>query len=80
MVESKLYAVAKAKDGAITGTELDEANAANDAFCAPARSTGVRWGVSIGALFYFWAALHFLLMGRTMQRDLWTPDEELATS
>ena len=27
-----------------------------------------------------WAALHFYLMGRTMQRDLWTPEEEPATA
>ena len=79
-IESKLYAVAKGHDGAIEGAALDEATVANSTYCAPARSTGVRWGVSIGALFYLWAALHFLLMGRTMQRDLWTPDEVPATS
>ena len=79
-IESKLYAIAKGHDGAIEGAELDEATFANSTYCAPARSTGVRWGVSIGALFYLWAALHFLLMGRTMQRDLWTPEEVPATS
>lgn len=64
---------------AIAQSDIDAAKETNSAYCAPARKTGVRWGVTIGSFFLLWAALHFLLMGRTMQRDLWTPDEVAAT-
>lgn len=74
-IESQLRAVAKGNADAITGTALDDAVAANDAYCKPARKVGVKLGVSIGALFFLWAALHFLMMGRTMQRDLWVENE-----
>ena len=57
-----------------------EAARANAAYCGPARQTGVRFGVSIGTLFLLWAALHFFLLGRTMHRDLWTPEEDPATA
>ena len=79
-IESQLTAVTKGRDGAISGAALEEAVAANDAFCKPARKVGVKLGVSIGSLVFLWAALHFLLIGRTMQRDLWTPEEVPATS
>jgi len=79
-VESSLSATAKGKDGAISGAELDAANATNNTYCKPARKVGVRLGVSIGSLVFLWAALHFLLMGRTMQRDLWKPEDEAATA
>ncbi|MEL6724067.1 MAG: MFS transporter [Pseudomonadota bacterium] len=62
--------------------DADKAAAAatNNDYCAPARKTGVRWGVTLGSLFFLWAAFHFLLLSRTMQRDLWTPDESPATA
>jgi len=80
VIERNLTAVAKDRDDAISGTELTEAIAANDAYCKPARKVGVKLGVSVGTLFFLWAALHFLLMGRTMQRDLWTPEQVPVTS
>lgn len=79
-IEKSLVAVRKGKDGAISGDELANAVASNDAYCKPARAIGNRIGVSVGSLFLLWAALHFLLMGRTMKRDLWTPEEETATA
>ena len=79
-IEAMLKAARDNVDGAVTGDALDQATALNADYCAPARKTGVRWGVTIGALFFLWASLHFLLMGRTMQRDLWTPDEDSATA
>ncbi|MEM7663702.1 MAG: MFS transporter [Pseudomonadota bacterium] len=60
---------------ALSATDVSSASSIDVEHCAPARRTGVRWGVTIGAFFYLWAALHFLLMGRTMRRDLWTPDD-----
>jgi MFS family permease len=75
-IEKNLKAAAKDKPDAISGTELDEAAAANNAYCKPARKTGVRLGVSVGVLFFLWAALHFWLMGRTMQKDLWRPGKD----
>lgn len=76
VIEKNLKAASTGKPDAISGTALAEAMAANDEFCKPARSMGVRLGVSIGVLFFLWAALHFSLMGRTMQRDLWTPGKD----
>lgn len=79
-IEMSLKAARDGIEGAPTGAALEEAAGLNASYCAPSRSTGVRWGVSFGALFFLWAALHFLLMGRTMQRDLWTPEESPATA
>lgn len=79
-VEASLLATRKGRDNALSGAALDEANAINDNYCKPARAIGNRVGVSVGSLFLLWAALHFYLMGRTMQRDLWTPEEEPATA
>lgn len=78
--ESALKATRDGTDRAISGAELEEALAINSNYCAPARKAGVRWAISIGLLFLFWAALHFLLLGRSMKRDLWTPDESTATA
>ena len=64
----------------IPQSDITAAKNTDTVHCAPARKTGVRWGVTIGAFFLLWAALHFLLMGRTMQRDLWTPEKDAATS
>lgn len=79
-VEQMLKAARDGVEGAVSGDVLAEAAATNSNFCAPARKTGVRWGVTIGALFFLWASLHFVLLGRTMKRDLWTPEPEPATS
>ena len=79
-IERSLLATRKDRDGALTGAALEEATANNDNFCKPARAVGNRVGVSVGSLFLLWAALHFFLMGRTMKRDLWTPDETPATA
>ena len=79
-VEAALKATRDGSDGAIEGDALTEALATNSTYCAPAKSEGVRWAISIGLLFLFWAALHFLILGRTMKRDLWTPETEAATA
>lgn len=79
-IERSLLATRKDREGALSGDALEEAVANNDTYCKPARAIGNRTGVSIGSLFLLWAALHFYLMGRTMQRDLWTPDESPATA
>ncbi|MEM1147103.1 MAG: MFS transporter [Pseudomonadota bacterium] len=78
--ESLLKATRDGTDRALSGVELEQALATNENFCAPARKAGVRWGISIGLLFLFWAALHFLLLGRSMKDELWTPDKSLATA
>ncbi|MEO1476464.1 MAG: hypothetical protein AAFS13_08785, partial [Pseudomonadota bacterium] len=79
-LESQLKAVRDGAPNAITGAELQSARDAVQNFCAPARKIGVRWGVTLGALFYLWAALHFVLMGRTMRKDLWVPDAIATTA
>ncbi|MEO1305626.1 MAG: MFS transporter [Pseudomonadota bacterium] len=78
--ESLLKATRDGTDRALSGAELDQAVATNTNYCAPARKAGVRWGISIGLLFLFWAALHFLLLGRSMKNDLWTPEQSPATA
>ena len=79
-VEKSLSATRRGTDGALEGAELEAAMATNEQYCKPARAFGNRLGVSIGSLFLLWAALHFLLMGRTMQRDLWTEEASTATA
>ncbi|MEL6324120.1 MAG: hypothetical protein AAFQ84_07820, partial [Pseudomonadota bacterium] len=74
-VEAALKAARDGEPGAPTGADLAAAAETNTLYCAPARRTGVRWGVTLGALFFLWAALHFILIGRTMQRDLWVADD-----
>lgn len=78
--ESVLKATRDGTDRAIAGAELEEALAINGNYCAPARKAGVRWAISIGLLFLLWASLHFLLLGRTLKKDLWTPDKSTATA
>jgi len=79
-VEKALSATRRGTDGALEGAELEAAMATNEQYCKPGRAFGNRLGVSIGSLFLLWAALHFLLMGRTMQRDLWTEEASPATA
>jgi MFS family permease len=73
-VDAKLKATADNTAGALSGTALQEAETQYADYCAPARRVGIRWAVTLGSAFFLWAALHFLLLGRTMKRDLWTPD------
>ena len=77
-IESRLKLVRDNKPGAITGEDLAYAQSVNADYCAPSRKTGIRIAVSLGALFYLWGALHFLILGRTLQRDLWTQNKETA--
>lgn len=77
-VEQALKAARDGAPNAATGQDLEDATTINADYCAPGRKTGVRWGVTIGALFFLWASLHFLLLGRTMKHDLWTPEPEPA--
>lgn len=79
-IEAALKATRDGTDGALSGLALEQAMATNSDYCAVARKVGIRWGVSIGAAFFLWASLHFLLLGRTMKRDLWTPQESPATA
>ncbi len=78
--ESLLKATRDGTDRAISGAQLEEALAINSNYCAPARKAGVRWAISIGLLFLLWAAAHFLLLGRTLKNDLWTPEKAQATA
>ncbi|MEL7107776.1 MAG: MFS transporter [Pseudomonadota bacterium] len=79
-IEASLLATRKGRDNALSGADLENAIATNDTYCKPARAIGNRIGVSVGSLFLLWAALHFFLLGRTMKRDLWTPEESPATA
>lgn len=79
-LESGLKATRDGTENALSGAALDAAIEQNTLYCAPARKAGVRWAISIGLLFLLWAAFHFLMLGRTMKRDLWTPDESPATA
>ncbi|MEM9054095.1 MAG: MFS transporter [Pseudomonadota bacterium] len=79
-LEAALKATRSGEEGALEGAALEQALATNAQYCAPARRVGIRWAMTIGACFFLWAALHFLLLGRTMKRDLWTPDKEPATA
>ncbi len=78
-IERALKAAADNRGGDISASELQTMSLQNATYCAPARKTGVRWGVSIGILFLLWAALHFLLLRRTMKDDLWSPTEAKAS-
>ncbi|MEZ5953173.1 MAG: MFS transporter [Hyphomonas sp.] len=69
--EMALKAVKSGKAHGLDEAALAEAAANVPAYCAPARATGVRVGISVGALFFLWAAVHFLLLGRTFRRDEW---------
>ncbi len=42
---------------------------ANGAACALGQATGLQQAMMIGVLFFVWAAVHFLLVGRTLKRD-----------
>lgn len=50
-------------------TVLGEAEAAA---CASADARGLQWSIIVFVCLYAWAALHFMLAGKTLQRDLVT--------
>ncbi len=45
------------------------AHAAQIAACAAPIAQGLRYAMMIGVCFFLWAALHFMLVGRTLRRD-----------
>lgn len=49
----------------LSAGELQAANA-----CASAEARGLQWSIVIFCCGYGWAALHYLLAGRTLQRDM----------
>jgi MFS family permease len=44
-------------------------DAAQAAACAAGQAQGLQYAMMIGVLFFLWAGVHFLLVGRTLQRD-----------
>lgn len=50
---------------ALSGVELQNLNA-----CATADAQGLQWSIVIFVCVYGWAALHYLLAGRTLQSDM----------
>jgi hypothetical protein len=44
-------------------------SAANAAACAAGQATGIKYAMMLGVCFFLWAAVHFLLVGRTLRRD-----------
>ena len=79
-IESALKATRDGLENGLSGTELENALALNEQYCAPARKVGIRWAVTLGSAFFLWASLHFVFLGRTMKRDLWTPEKDTATA
>lgn len=49
---------------------LTEAEQASLAACSNAEALGLQWSIVIFSCIYGWAALHYLLAGRTLQRDM----------
>lgn len=49
----------------VTGLAADKAAACNDA-----NARGLQWSIIIFATLYGWAAIHYLLAGKTLQRDM----------
>lgn len=47
-------------------------NAAQSALCVSADARGLQYAIVIFACVYLWASVHFLLAGRTLQRDMIT--------
>lgn len=46
-----------------------KASEANAAACAAGQAQGLQQAMMIGVCFFLWAALHYLLVGRTLKRD-----------
>jgi len=49
----------------LSGSELNSMTA-----CSAAEARGLQWSIVIFSCIYGWAALHYLLAGRTLQRDM----------
>lgn len=62
-----LLSLAPEAKAALQGAEL-----ANLEACATSDAKGLQWSIVIFICGYGWAALHYLLAGRTLQRDMVT--------
>ncbi|WP_034959487.1 spinster family MFS transporter [Erythrobacter longus] len=60
-----LIAMAPEAQAALTGSQ-----AANLAACSDSNAEGLQWSIVIFSCGYGWAALHYLLAGRTLQQDM----------
>lgn len=60
-----LIAMGSEAQAALTGDA-----ATNLAACADANARGLQWSIVIASCGYGWAALHYLLAGRTLQQDM----------
>jgi len=59
--------LAIASDVSVTATA---SQASEIAACASADARGLQWSIVIFICGYAWAALHYLLAGRTLQQDM----------
>lgn len=62
-----LLALPRAEIAALAGSELS-----SYAVCANANSEGLRWSIISFCSLYGWAAIHYLLAGKTLVRDMVT--------
>lgn len=60
-----LLALGEAEAAALVGSE-----AASRAACVSADARGLQWSIILFCCLYGWAALHYLIAGRTLQRDM----------
>ncbi|MEM7687657.1 MAG: MFS transporter [Pseudomonadota bacterium] len=60
-----LLSMAPEVKAALTSADLQSLNA-----CAASEARGLQWSIVIFVCGYGWAALHYLLAGRTLQRDM----------
>lgn len=66
-----LIAMAPEAKAALSGAQLDRITA-----CTQSDAQGLQWSIVIFSCGYGWAALHYLLAGRTLERDMvaYAPD------
>ncbi|MHA7818996.1 MAG: spinster family MFS transporter [Erythrobacter sp.] len=60
-----LIALAPEARAALGGAELEQLNA-----CTQSEADGLQWSIVIFVCLYAWAGLHYLIAGRTLQRDM----------
>ncbi|WP_108787876.1 MFS transporter [Erythrobacter sp. Alg231-14] len=60
-----LLSMAPEAKSALQGAQLEAMEA-----CSSAEARGLQWSIVIFSCVYGWAALHYLLAGRTLQRDM----------
>lgn len=60
-----LIALAPDAKAALTGSDLTNLNA-----CTTSEADGLQWSIVVFVCLYGWAALHYLLAGKTLQRDM----------